>query len=403
MQEISDLKRDISQGLMNDLSKQMLTGETIVLSLPGSFGEALVVSDRRAIVVRERASSLVPMSDVYAYPLGRVTGAMAITSGAGGYIELRLDQPVADPDTARVYFPLTEEARFKAAAEYLSKPRAVEEPKPATDVCEPVAVASASKCPKCGCDVSGDAVYCRRCGVQLRVVCISCGESTPADSVFCEHCGRNILEFQTTCPKCSARIARWMSYCPDCGAIVHSVCVGCGAAVRPDWTYCAMCGRKLGSNRLDPRAAGSAARRMQQLQQNESAQDVEPTPTPSAPNTAEEHNKRGRELCEAENFDSAIAEFAAAVAIDPNNAAYHCNLAVAYDECDRDGEALAEYQRTLLLAPNDLTALLYLGYMYSENEQMDKAQDVWGQILRIAPESAEAQEVRQNLQHQGEL
>ena len=89
--------------------------------------------------------------------------------------------------------------------------------------------------------------------------------------------------------------------------------------------------------------------------------------------------------------------------MEPENAGYHCNLAVAYDECDRDAEALVEYQKTLQLKPDDLTALLYLGYMYSENDEFDKAQQYWGQILRIAPDSAEAQEVQQNLRHQGEL
>ena len=85
------------------------------------------------------------------------------------------------------------------------------------------------------------------------------------------------------------------------------------------------------------------------------------------------------------------------------NATYHCNLAVALDEADRDEEALIEYEKTLQLDPNDLTALLSLGYMYNENFEMEKAQEVWQRVLNVAPDSAEAQEVRDNLRHQEEL
>ena len=158
MDQISELKRDVSPGLLDDLSKELLPGETVLVSLPGSFGEALVVSRTRAFVVRERASTLVPMSDVFAFPLSQVSGAMVISSGAGGYIELRLAEPVSDPDMARVYFPSSEESRFRAAAEYLSKPAPVEQ---LTSV--PASIASdlsaSGMCPKCGCGIGDDAVF----------------------------------------------------------------------------------------------------------------------------------------------------------------------------------------------------------------------------------------------------
>lgn len=427
MDQISELKRDISPSLLSDLNKQLFIGERIVISLAGSMGEALAVSEKRAFVVRERASGVAPTCDVFAYSLSKVTGAMAISSGAGGYIELRLTEPVSDPDTARVYFPSSEEVRFKAAAEYLSKPIGVGEQPIQATVPMPSAPAAApvsAKCAKCGSELGEHAIYCGRCGEQARTICMSCGDSTPIDSVFCEKCGRNLIESPTACPKCAARISRWMSYCPDCGSILQAVCVGCGASVRPDWTYCAMCGRQFGSDRLDPRCAGPAAKRIQQFREVEAAnsamQSAEPAkpaevqpvaPPPSEPVTAqasagssaEARDQRGRELFAAEDYEGAIREFEAACLIDPSNAGYHCNLAVAYDECDRDEEALAEYEKTLEIKPNDLTALLYLGYMYSEADEFDKAQEVWGKILRAAPDSAEAQEVQQNLRHQGEL
>lgn len=400
----SELKRDISPALLADLNKELVSGETIVISLPGSFGEALVITDRRAIVVRERDSALVPMADVFAYPLSQVTGAVAITSGAGGYIELRLAEPASSPDAARVYFPSQEEAAFKSAADHLSKLPTMQQPQPVSASTESGASVPGT-CPKCGAKVGDHTAFCSGCGESLLTLCLSCGAPSPIGSKFCAHCGRNMMEFTPACHKCGARILRWMQFCPDCGSNQRPVCVGCGTQVMPDWKHCASCGRLLGSDRIDSCAGRSAQRMVQGLRDQESQRQAPPSP-PQAPildNSADSHNKRGTELCDNEDYDGAIHQFQAAIAIDPNKAAYHCNLAVAYDSADRDAEALAEYEKTLQLAPDDLTALLYLGYMYSENDEFDKAQEVWGRILQVAPDSAEAQEVQQNLRHQGEL
>lgn len=406
MDSISELKRDISTGLQNDLNNNMLPGESIAISLPGSFGEALVVTDKRAIVIRDRESALMPVADVYAYPLNQVTGALAITSGAGGYIELRLAEPPSDPDTARVYFPAQEEAGFKAAADYLSKPRPVAQ----QPISAAVSAPAAGKCSACGTGLDDDAVFCPQCGVAVRTVCTACGHSTPIGSKFCAHCGRGVVEFAVACPKCASRVLKWMSFCPECGSILQPVCAGCGVQLAPDWRYCASCGRLLGADRLDPRTAGAAVRKFEQARDAE--QEAPPAPIENAErfrsestadSPAESHNKRGRELFDSEDYEGAVREFMAACVADPNNPAYHCNLAVAYDECDRDAEALAEYQKALQLDPNDLTALLSLGYMYSEAEDYAKSQEVWGRILSIAPDSAEAQEVQQNLGAQSQL
>lgn len=406
MDSISELKRDISPGLLSDLSKELLPAETILISLPGSFGEALVVSDKRAIVVRERASALVPMSDVFAYPLGQVTGAIAITSGAGGYIELRLAETVSDPDSARVYFPLQEEAGFKAVADYLSKLSA--RPPKATPASAAAGAPVSGTCPNCGAGLDNDDAFCSQCGTPVRARCLMCGSANPIGAKYCTGCGRDFIEFTPICPKCGARILRGMQFCPECGSNQRPVCIGCGTALMPDWKHCASCGRLLGSDRMDPSTQRAAQRMAQGIKELESqrqpaAEADSETQAPPAADSPEGHNKRGTELCDSEDYENAIREFQAAIAIDPDKAAYHCNLAVAFDGADRDAEALAEYQRTLQLAPDDLTALLYLGYMYSENDQFDKAQEVWQQILRVAPDSAEAQEVQQNLRHQSEL
>jgi len=138
-----------------------------------------------------------------------------------------------------------------------------------------------------------------------------------------------------------------------------------------------------------------------------STPSVEPPPGAEQPapptSAAEQHNLRGRELFDAEDYTGAISEFQAAAQMEPSNASYHCNLGVAYDENDQDDLALAEYEKTLAIDPNDLTALLSLGYMYNETGDADKAKAAWNHILEVAPQSAEAQEAQENLRHQGDL
>lgn len=398
----SDLKRDISTGLRDEVSKHLAAGESIVISLPGSFGEALVVTDRRAIVAREQAHGLDVSSSVYAHLLSHVKGAVITPLANGGYLEMDLKPPVANIESARVYFPTSEDARFRAAAEYLaSLPAATPQTVFNTGA---AAATEAGLCTSCGARIDRDASFCSACGSAVKIICRSCGQGSAPDAVYCSGCGRQMVEFVPSCQKCGARTTRWMSYCPDCGAMQSPICVGCGIQIMPDWTYCASCGRQLGAD-IDCRTSAALRRRSEQREPSPAAAAT-PVQEPGASasgNSAEEHNRRGTELFETEDFEGAIREYSAAVQLDPSNPAYHCNLGMAYDEADLDEQALAEYQKALELDPNDLTALLSLGYMYSETDRPDEARAVWNQVLQIAPDSAEAQEARQNLRHQGQL
>jgi Flp pilus assembly protein TadD len=201
------------------------------------------------------------------------------------------------------------------------------------------------------------------------------------------------------------------TYCRECGAVLVVSCAACGGRIMPDDKHCRYCGRLLGTDRVDPRAARAMHARMTAAQQAQAPSQDETVPeTPAGPAestpamaAAEGHNQRGREMFDREDIQGAVKEFQAAVDLEPDNASYHCNLAVAYDENDQDELALREYEKTLELDPNDPTALLSLGYMYNENNQPEKARQAWDRILEIAPLSAEAQEVQDNLRHQGEL
>ena len=418
MDPAPELKHDLSMLLNQELAKQLMLGEMVSVSLPGSFGEAFVVTDKRAIVIRECESGR--GCDIHAYLLTSVTGAQAAASGTGGYMELKLAAAPAEPDQARVYFPAYDLSKFEEAAQFVEKLISAQ-PSPAQAV--PAAPAGAEPsgdaCPQCGAQMDEYATFCEQCGSQLRQMCAQCGSASSAGSEFCRGCGRAMQELPVACHKCGARISRWMHFCTECGSILTQTCANCGSAVIEGWKYCPGCGRQLGTGYVNPRTA--VARHIQsRLSEAEAgapkaepsiaamgAQAPQVTVGPAAPEdaskAAEQHNHRGRELFENEDVEGAIREFKAAVELDPGNASYHCNLAVALDESEQDGEALAEYENTLRLDPNDLTALLSLGYMYNENEEIDKAKEVWNRVLEIAPDSAEAQEAQTNLSNQQQL
>jgi len=408
-----NLKKDLSLSLRDELRGRLVAGETVLISLPGSFGEALAVTDRRVLVIRDSGSASTGCA-VYAYLLAVVKSASVTSTGSGGYIELQLTDAVTDPDSARVYYPSYDSSVFQSAAETITQLVTPSQPasaQPATAPAAPTAP-TAVLCPKCGSATEDQAVFCDHCGEQLRQICPACGGSSRQGAKHCSVCGSDMIDYTPACAKCGSRVQRWMSYCTACGSAQHQSCLACGSTIQPGWSFCGNCGRSLGTGVLDPRASRGAMRRLEEFKeaQREQPQPVAGEPadqTPAAPVTVEDeaagHNEKGRELFDAEDIEGAIREFEQAVKLDPGNGSYHCNLGVAYDENDQDELARQEYTKALEIDPNDVTALLSLGYMYNENDEREKAEEVWGKILQVAPDTAEAQEVRQNLAHQDEL
>lgn len=404
----ADMKKELSMALQNELNRQVIGSETVLLSLPGSFGEAIAATDRRVLIIRDCDSGATPGCAAYSYNLADIKGVEEISSATGGYIELQLVKPVSDKDSGRVYFPSYDVSLFKSAADAISQ--LVAEKSASVSKSAPGAVIAANNglCSKCGSKVDERAVFCGNCGEQLREVCAECSGASPVGSMFCIVCGKNLAQFTPACAQCGARVQRWMSYCTECGSSQHQSCLACGSTIQPNWRHCGNCGRLLGSGEFDPRTSRAAMNRLDSFKEAQRGQEepseTQPAPTPAVtPDEAAQHNSSGRALFEADDLAGAILEFALAVNLDPNNGSYRCNLAVAYDENDQNDLAFLEYYKALEIDPNDVTALLSLGYMYNERDEMDKAEQVWGKIIEIAPHSPEANEVRQNLSHQDEL
>lgn len=183
------------------------------------------------------------------------------------------------------------------------------------------------------------------------------------------------------CPRCRFPLRRDFNYCPSCGQNLRAVCPECQALLEDGWNFCAVCGTNVsgkaaGLPTLEEEAVG------QPLQQR-----------------AEEANARGSELYENDEYEEAIRQFGQAVALVPDNAIYHTNLAVALSETGEYERAVAQFQEAIRLDPANAAAFLQLGYTYQEMEKPREAVDAWQKVIQLAPNSSEAEEARAALEN----
>jgi len=259
-------------------------------------------------------------------------------------------------------------------------------------------------CPKCSTAIPAGGAWCPACGLQVADICGACGTPLAAAWSYCPRCGSSAGEPGTIpCPSCREPVSLGFAFCTRCGAQARPLCAGCGRPQRREWAFCPACGTAAGTPPPGPPSplgkGGGVAR------------DAVTPPSPAgrggggvgpAPE-AEAFNEQGRRAYEADDLDGAISAFYQAVALDPANANYQTNLAVALDERGMDLEAFAAYQRALELNPRQVTALLNIGYLYSESDRKEEARQVWEQVIRIDPATEEAQEARDNLRNLDEL
>lgn len=409
---MQNLKQELPLQLDTEIKQHISSGENILISIPGGFGEALVTTDKRVMVIREKQNSLETGCNVFSYPLTNIAEATITPSNTGGYIEIALQQDTPNPDECRVYFPSYKMSDFKAAANALNTIASPIEPQDTPSIAAPSdSTQTKNRCPKCNGQIREGDAYCSRCGEQVSIFCANCNLVMAPGSAFCSYCGQKAEEYKPECPTCGARVMRSHTYCTECGSILTISCIVCGAKVEPHYKHCASCGRVIGSDRLDPAAARAAQQRLTNLHEMQTGRaEKEPEyeqesvdVSDSAQNTAEYHNQQGQKYFEESDLSQAIKEFKIAVSMAPDNSSYHCNLAIAYDENEQDEKALAEYEKTLELDPNDLTAMLYIGYMFNENDDEDTAKEYWNKVIQIAPMSAEAQEAKENIRHLQDL
>jgi tetratricopeptide (TPR) repeat protein len=85
---------------------------------------------------------------------------------------------------------------------------------------------------------------------------------------------------------------------------------------------------------------------------------------------------KGEDLLKQKKYDEAVAEFREAVKGDPQNAAYHANLAIALTNAQRFDEALSALEKAEQLKPEGFGDLRKSILARKENAEIDKAQAV---------------------------
>lgn len=87
---------------------------------------------------------------------------------------------------------------------------------------ENVKLSFSRKCPKCGCEIYPEDLFCINCGEKVEkedkndLKCPNCGGDVKKDDSFCINCGYK-LNFQMKCPSCGESIKESDKFCCNCG------------------------------------------------------------------------------------------------------------------------------------------------------------------------------------------
>ncbi len=392
MPDESSMNDALAAGLQSSVDRKLTAGEGVLMSLAGAHGEALVATDRRVMIVREQMPIVASETEVdcFDYPYDQIHTVRVDAAVGGGHLKLVLLTPPVDDKEVTLYFPHYDLAKFDAAA---ARIRLLVEQTRSVPVGQEYAThpsAVTAQCLECGEIVERpEWNYCAKCGAERGGICAVCFDHLPTGAGYCTHCGAPAAALPSRrCSSCSRLLSPRFVYCPSCGTITGPRCPHCGMRAGEGWDRCAYCGTSLNG--------GSIPTTPQQWQG-----DGDP-PSDQAL-TAEEHNSEGKRLYNREDYAEAAGHFREALAMDPENGLYHCNLAVALAELGEDDAALAEYEHAIRLAPDDASLHLNLGYYYSEREKHDDAVRAWRRVIELAPDSPEAAEARQNLSHVDEV
>jgi tetratricopeptide (TPR) repeat protein len=101
---------------------------------------------------------------------------------------------------------------------------------------------------------------------------------------------------------------------------------------------------------------------------------------------------------DAERYDDAIAWYTAALKLKPNDVDVSTDLGVSYYYTNQPDRALAQFDTSLKLDPKHAKTLLNIGIVKAFGKQdLNGASDAWQEVLKVAPNSQEAQAARRAL------
>jgi RNA polymerase subunit RPABC4/transcription elongation factor Spt4 len=384
------LNESLPPRLKEALDGELQPGEKTVLTVRAQPREAVAATATRLIILRED-TAIMGGASVDSYPMAEIGAVEVSDDGQGIQLTWQLRD---EPEPVALHVPSYEAAKFRMLAEALRGLIA----RTASGGAAP---AAAIRCPKCSTALPEAAAYCPACGLQTRDRCWDCGRPLETQWRFCPDCGGDTTELGVVaCPSCRQPVGQEHAYCVQCGAEARRTCDDCDRILRRAWQHCPDCGApapEADGGESEPAAAAPVPR---PVRREPVALFPQPERAPPAGGAAEAEalNQQGIQAYEREQFDEAIGHFRRAVELTPDNATFHCNLAVALWEKGLDDEAFAEYQQTLALDPANARALVEMGSLYAQQERYEEARDCWERAIRVAPDSGEATEARQSLE-----
>jgi tetratricopeptide (TPR) repeat protein len=101
---------------------------------------------------------------------------------------------------------------------------------------------------------------------------------------------------------------------------------------------------------------------------------------------------------DADHYDEAIKWYGEALALAPNDVNVITDLGVCYYYTNQPDKALEQFNRSLKLDPKHTKTLLNVGIVKAFGKQdLQGASEAWQQVLKIAPDSPEAQAAKRAL------
>ena len=101
---------------------------------------------------------------------------------------------------------------------------------------------------------------------------------------------------------------------------------------------------------------------------------------------------------DAEKYDDAITWYGAALKLKPNDVDVSTDLGVSYYYTNQPDKALAQFDTSLKLDPKHAKTLLNIGIVKAFGKQdLKGASEAWQEVLKVAPNSQEAQAAKRAL------
>ena len=116
------------------------------------------------------------------------------------------------------------------------------------------------------------------------------------------------------------------------------------------------------------------------------------------PSNAAPRAQLGNLYFDAERYDDAIKWYSDALRLSPNEVEISTDLGVSYYYTNQPDKALEQFDRSLKIDPKHAKTLLNVGIVKAFGKQdLQGAQQAWEQVIKLAPQSPEAQAARRAL------